>query len=161
MESFVGKMENHEIDIVVGTQMIAKGLDFPKLTLVGVVLADVALSVPDFRAAERAFQLLTQVSGRAGRHYQGQVIIQTYRQDHPSLIFSQHHDVRGFVTQELIHRKELFYPPYSKIACVRFSSLKQSSCHQYALDISHALRSYIDQEHFENRKYWDPHQHRS
>jgi primosomal protein N' (replication factor Y) (superfamily II helicase) len=150
MEEFINKMEDHEIDIVVGTQMIAKGLDFEKLTLVGVVLADVALSLPDFRAAERAFQLLTQVSGRSGRHTQGHVIIQTYRVDHPSLIFSQTHNVTGFMEQELLQREELHYPPYTKMSCIRISSLKQNECHRFSQDLAHHLRTYCEQEKFES-----------
>lgn len=156
MEEFVQKMENHEIDFVVGTQMIAKGLDFEKLTLVGVVLADVALSIPDFRASERAFQLLTQVAGRAGRHTAGQVIIQTYRTDHPSLIFSQTHDVNGFIEQELIQRQELMYPPFTKTACLRISSLREAEAQNIASDLAHHLRSYSEKEKFQHSQILGP-----
>lgn len=156
MEEFVTKMENHELDFVVGTQMIAKGLDFEKLTLVGVVLADVALSIPDFRASERAFQLLTQVSGRAGRHTEGQVIIQTYRMDHPSLVFSQTHDVKGFIEQELLQRQELMYPPFTKTACLRISSLRESEAQTNAHNLAEELRSYSEKEKFQHSQILGP-----
>lgn len=156
MEEFVNKMENHELDFVVGTQMIAKGLDFEKLTLVGVVLADVALSLPDFRASERAFQLLTQVSGRAGRHSAGQVIIQTYRTDHPSLVYSQQHDVKGFIEQELTQRQELFYPPFTKTACLRISSLREREAQDASFELAQELRLYSEKEKFEHSQILGP-----
>ncbi len=156
MEEFVNRMENHELDFVVGTQMIAKGLDFEKLTLVGVVLADVALSLPDFRASERAFQLLTQVAGRAGRHSAGKVIIQTYRTDHPSLVYSQHHDVRGFIEQELAQRQELFYPPFTKTACVRISSLREDEARDVSFELTEQLRLYGEKEKFEHSQILGP-----
>lgn len=156
MEEFVTRMENHDLDFVVGTQMIAKGLDFEKLTLVGVVLADVALSLPDFRASERAFQLLTQVSGRAGRHSEGRVIIQTYRMDHPSLIFSQQHDVRGFIEQELVQRRELFYPPFTKTACLRISSLREAEARDASFNLTEELRVYTEKEKFQHSQILGP-----
>jgi primosomal protein N' (replication factor Y) len=126
LEQLISDVEHRRLDFLIGTQMIAKGLDFPGLELVGVVLADVGFSVPDFRAAERAFQLLTQVSGRSGRHVtgdeRGAVIIQTYNPSHPAIHFTQQHDYVGFVRQELTARAELHYPPYARFASVRFSS---------------------------------------
>lgn len=102
-----------KIDILVGTQMIAKGLDFPKVTLVGVIDADLPLRMEDFRASERAFQLLTQVSGRAGRGDRaGEVYIQTYAPHASSIQFSRHGDVKGFVEEEMELRKEYAYPPF-------------------------------------------------
>lgn len=156
MEDFVNRMEAGNIDFVVGTQMIAKGLDFEKLNLVGVILADVALNLPDFRASERAFQLLTQVSGRSGRHTEGQVIIQTYRMDHPSIVFSQTHDVKGFIEQELQHRQELMYPPFTKTACLRLSSLKQVEVQELASQIVHQLMTYSSSEKFLNTQILGP-----
>ncbi len=109
------KMMAHEIDILVGTQMIAKGWDIPKLMLTGVVLADMGLHIPDFRASERSFQLLTQVGGRAGRRKErGEVIIQTYTPTHPALLCSQTHDYNQFYEQEIYTRKVHDYPPFSK-----------------------------------------------
>ncbi len=124
----IEKIENHKVDIIIGTQMIAKGLDFQKLTLLGVVLADIGFNIPDFRAGERNFQLLTQVSGRPGRHIErGEVIIQTYNPDHPSLAHAQIHDFIGFAEFELQQRKELSYPPFSRMACIRIHGLKLDS----------------------------------
>jgi primosomal protein N' (replication factor Y) len=113
----VNAVLNGEIDILLGTQMVTKGFDFPGVTLVGVVTADIALNVPDFRAAERTFQLLTQVSGRAGRGERpGEVIVQTFSPDHPSIQAASRHDFRGFYHQEIQSREELGYPPYGSLA---------------------------------------------
>ena len=107
------------IDILVGTQMIAKGHDYPNITLVGVVSADATLAIPDFRAPERLFQLLTQVAGRAGRGpAYGQVFIQTYRPEHYSIAFAQHHDFPGFFHDEVQRRQAMLYPPYTRLARV-------------------------------------------
>lgn len=121
LEDLIRRMENREIDILVGTQMIAKGLDFPGLTLVGVVMADVGFSMPDFRASERSFQLMTQVAGRAGRHSAepGRVVIQTYNPDHPAIQFTTNHDFEGFAQYELQERQDLHYSPFSRLALFR------------------------------------------
>ena len=106
-----------KINILLGTQMIAKGLDFPNVTLVGVLNADLSLYAPDFRAGERTFQLLTQVAGRAGRgEMAGEVIIQTSTPHSPSIQFARHHDFDGFVTQELDMRQAFSYPPFTHLA---------------------------------------------
>lgn len=110
-------LESGAIDILVGTQMIAKGHDYPNITLVGVVSADALLAIPDFRAPERLFQLLTQVAGRAGRgHAPGEVFIQTYRPDHYSIAFAQEHDFTGFFQHEVQQRQAMLYPPYARLA---------------------------------------------
>ncbi len=115
-------MRKGEVDILLGTQMISKGLDFPNVTLVGVILADISLNVPDFRASERTFQLLTQVAGRSGRgDKKGEVIIQAYNPEHYAIQFALKKDFAGFVNEELRYRKELKYPPYYKIARILFS----------------------------------------
>ncbi|MCK6553025.1 primosomal protein N' [Candidatus Binatia bacterium] len=112
--------ERQEYDILVGTQMITKGHDIPGVTLVGVLLADQALNFPDFRAAERTFQLLTQVAGRAGRGDRpGRVIVQTLQPEHYSLTCAQQHDYAGFAEVELGHRRELGYPPFSRFVLIR------------------------------------------
>ncbi|NCN95673.1 MAG: primosomal protein N', partial [Bdellovibrionales bacterium] len=118
LEDLIQKMEGHEIDILVGTQMIAKGLDFPLLTCVGLVLADVGFHWPDFRATERSYQLLTQVTGRSGRHSvdPGQVFIQTYSPTHQSVTVAQSHQIEEFYQTELVERKDLNYPPFSRVA---------------------------------------------
>ena len=106
-----------KIDIIIGTQMIAKGLHFPNVTLVGVLNADLGLHVPDFRAGERTFQLLTQVAGRAGRgELEGEVIVQTYTPHSPSIQYARHHDFPGYAEQELDFRKQFGYPPYTNCA---------------------------------------------
>lgn len=106
-----------KIQILLGTQMIAKGLDFPNVTLVGVLNADLSLYAPDFRAGERTFQLLTQVAGRAGRgHMAGEVIIQTATPHSPSIQFARHHDYHGFASQELEMREQFGYPPFTHLA---------------------------------------------
>lgn len=125
--TILGEMRRGRIDILVGTQMVTKGHDFPAITLVGVVSADVSLALPDFRAAERAFQLLTQVAGRAGRGDRpGRVIIQTRQPEHASFRSAQQHDIAGFAAQELPHRLELAYPPYSRMANIRLSSTNEA-----------------------------------
>jgi primosomal protein N' (replication factor Y) len=126
LEQMIREVENREVDLLVGTQMIAKGLDFPGLTLVGLVMADIAFNLPDFRASERSFQLLTQVSGRSGRHLDegaGRVIIQTYNPDHPSITFTCAHDYEGFAGFELGFREALKYPPYGRLAAFRIQGL--------------------------------------
>jgi primosomal protein N' (replication factor Y) (superfamily II helicase) len=114
-----------ELDLLVGTQMIAKGHDIHGVTLVGVVGADVALGLPDFRAAERTFQLLTQVAGRAGRgEVPGKVVLQTYFPDHYAVQYAAHHDFAGFYEKELRFRSWMHYPPYSSLANVMVRSAK-------------------------------------
>ena len=113
----------HELDVLMGTQLVAKGHDVPGVTLVGVILADVSLNRPDFRAAERTFQLLTQVAGRAGRgHDLGTVIIQTYAPRHYSIRCAARHDYAGFAAQEQRYRKQLGYPPFTRLINVRFEA---------------------------------------
>ena len=116
-QRILGALDKGDIDILVGTQMIAKGHDYPNITLVGVVSADASLSVPDFRAPERLFQLLTQVAGRAGRgEGAGHVLMQTYRPGHESLAFACQHDFTGFFEHETGRRRNLMYPPYARLA---------------------------------------------
>lgn len=127
LESAIEAVESGKADILIGTQMIAKGLDFPKLTLVGILLADIGFNFPDFRTAERNFQLLSQVSGRPGRHTKnGEVIIQTYNPDYPSLVYAQKNDFEGFANAELINRRELNYPPFGRLVSVRIQGLDLS-----------------------------------
>jgi primosomal protein N' (replication factor Y) len=117
MERLLIRLHSGEINLLVGTQMIAKGHDIHGVTLVGVVGADYALNLPDFRAAERVFQLLTQVSGRAGRgESPGRVVVQSYHPDHYSIQCAQAHDYRGFTAKEMKYRKWMHYPPYGVIA---------------------------------------------
>ncbi|WP_027090954.1 primosomal protein N' [Cohnella thermotolerans] len=121
-EKWLTQFRERRADVLLGTQMVAKGLDFPRVTLVGVLAADSALKLPDFRAPERTFQLLTQVAGRAGRHeLPGEVIIQTYEPEHPSVALVQQHDYNAFAAQELRHRRVLGYPPFGRLIAVTLS----------------------------------------
>ncbi len=120
VERILARVRAREVDILVGTQMVTKGHDLPFVTLVGVVNADGALSMPDFRAAERTFQLLVQVAGRAGRgDVSGTVYVQTRTPEHWAIACAAHHDVDGFVERELKDREELGYPPFSRLVLVR------------------------------------------
>jgi len=113
----LGDFRLGKIDILVGTQMIAKGLHFPNVTLVGIIYADLSLHIPDFRAGERTFQLITQVAGRAGRgDIEGEVFVQSFTPHHPAIQFARKHDFEGFYDQEITSRRELRYPPLSRIA---------------------------------------------
>jgi primosomal protein N' (replication factor Y) len=113
----LGDFRAGKIDILVGTQMIAKGLHFPNVTLVGIIYADSALHQPDFRAGERTFQLLTQVAGRAGRgDVEGEVFVQAFTPFHPAIQFARRHDFVGFYEQEIEFREQLKYPPASRVA---------------------------------------------
>jgi primosomal protein N' (replication factor Y) len=115
----LGDFAQGKIDILVGTQMIAKGLHFPSVTCVGVINADLALQIPDFRASERVFQLLMQVSGRSGRgQVRGEVFVQTRVPFHPAIQFARHHDYAGFVDQELEFRRSLHYPPFERFILI-------------------------------------------
>src|SRR4030095_4167924 len=112
-----------KIDILVGTQMIAKGLHFPNVTLVGIVNADLGLHLPDFRAGERTFQLLTQVAGRAGRgDVEGEVFVQSFTPFSPSIQFARHHDFDGFWEQEIEFRKKWDYPPFTHLVLIQVRS---------------------------------------
>jgi primosomal protein N' (replication factor Y) len=120
------KVKSRETDILVGTQMIAKGHDFPHVTLVGVICADLSLNFPDFRSSERTFQLLTQVAGRAGRGINpGKVIIQTFNPDHYSIQMARDQDFTEFYREELRFRKELGYPPFSRFINIRIDATSQ------------------------------------
>ena len=109
-------IRNHDVDIIVGTQLVAKGHDFPDITLVGIICADLSLSFPDFRAGERTFQLLAQVAGRAGRgDVPGRVVLQTYNPQHFSILAAKAQDFKTFYEQEIVFRKALNYPPFARI----------------------------------------------
>ncbi|MCR8641714.1 primosomal protein N' [Paenibacillus sp. N1-5-1-14] len=121
-EKLLTRFRNQQADVLLGTQMVAKGLDFPNVTLVGVIAADTVLGLPDFRSAERTFQLLTQVAGRAGRHVlPGEVYVQTYMPEHYAVTASSEHDYGAFARTELSVRGERGYPPYSKMMLITFS----------------------------------------
>ncbi len=132
---------DREIDCLVGTQMVAKGLDFPQVTLVGVVSADTALNLPDFRSAERTFHLLTQVAGRSGRaHLPGRVIVQTYAPHHYAIQAASRHDYETFYRQEIAIRKELNLPPFTRLVQLTVRSPKQSKALGFAEDVAQECR---------------------
>jgi len=127
VEGILARVGAREIDILVGTQMVTKGHDLPNVTLVGVINADAALSMPDFRASERAFQLLVQVAGRAGRgDAPGRVIVQTWDPEHPAIALAARHDVDAFLERELVDRRELGYPPLTRGALVRVEGANEA-----------------------------------
>jgi primosomal protein N' (replication factor Y) (superfamily II helicase) len=134
-----------EIDVLVGTQMITKGFDFPGVTLAAVIFADASLNLPDFRSAERTFQLLTQVAGRAGRGERlGRVIIQTYAPHHYSIRAAREQDYARFIRRELELRRELSYPPFAKLAMVRIEGEDPDSVSRIAAAAAHALARAAD-----------------
>lgn len=125
-ERILRALAGQELDILVGTQMITKGHDFPSITLVGVVAADLSLNVPDFRAGERTFQILTQVAGRGGRgDTPALVIVQTFNPDHYAVRRAQHHDYQGFYEDEIKLRRSLIYPPYARLVNLHISSVRK------------------------------------
>jgi len=134
-----------ELDVLIGTQMVAKGHDVPGVTLVGVLQADVALSMPDFRAAERAFQLLTQVAGRAGRGERpGKVIVQTYRPTHHSLVAAATHDYASFAPTELEARREVGYPPFVRLVVLRLEGPDAARTATFAESLADGIRAACD-----------------
>jgi primosomal protein N' (replication factor Y) len=140
---------NQQADVLIGTQMIAKGLDLPMVTTVGVVLADVGLFLPDFRASERVFNLIEQVAGRAGRGLlPGRVIVQTYNPDHPAIVFAKKHDVQGFARHELAQRKTLELPPYTRLVKFEFADESNDKarhdCEMFARELRRRVQKETD-----------------
>lgn len=137
----LGAFQRGEAEVLLGTQMVAKGLHFPQVTLVGVISADVGLNLPDFRAGERTFQLLTQVAGRAGRgELGGEVIIQTYSPENHAIQCAREHDFLGFFVREVKERRELHYPPFSRLLNVLFRGKDEAEVERAARDFSELLR---------------------
>ncbi|MDD5424094.1 MAG: primosomal protein N' [Candidatus Omnitrophica bacterium] len=135
----------HKLDILIGTQMIAKGHDFPRVTLVGVISADTALNLPDFRSGERTFNLLTQVAGRAGRGSEaGRVIIQTFSPDHYAVRKSVDHDYAGFFDEEIKFRRELGYPPFNHIIDIKLRGRNEERVIKAAHDLAAVLAAHIE-----------------
>ena len=141
LETALDRFRSGESKILVGTQMVTKGHDFPGVTLVGVVSADASLNFPDFRAAERTFQLLTQVAGRAGRGTkEGRVLVQTFETEHYAITSAAEHDFETFISHELGFREELFYPPFAYLCLLRFESDNESSAMNVAREQADKLR---------------------
>ena len=138
------KFRKKEGNVLLGTQMIAKGLDFEDVTFVGVLNADLSLNVPDFRASERTFQLLCQVSGRSGRgNKQGTVLIQTYNPTHYAVTAAAKHDYLEFYQQEMIYRQKAKYPPYCHMVSIMIQSKKEDIVHQTSIEIKEYLEEHI------------------
>ena len=141
-ETILRAFRRHEIDILIGTQMIAKGHDFPNVSLIGVISADTALHLPDFRAAERTFGLLTQVAGRAGRgDIPGKVIIQSYVPGHYAIQSSKDHDYVGFYAKEIVFRKELEMPPYTHLIQLVLSGASEKEVVRQVLLLTRTLQA--------------------
>jgi len=137
----------HETDILVGTQMVTKGHDFPNVTLVGVISADLSLNYPDFRAGEVTFQLLSQVAGRTGRgNMPGKVIIQTFNPSHYAITAAKNHDYTKFFSQETALRRQVNYPPFSLIANVRFLGNSKAKTEKIATHIGMKIRKTIKKQ---------------
>ena len=144
------RFRHGEVQVLLGTQMIAKGLDFPNVTLVGVVNADTGLHLPDFRAGERTFELVTQVAGRTGRgDAGGEVLVQTFNPDHPSIVAAIRHDYIGFVAAELPLREQFKYPPFTSIVRLVFRGGRESVVNQFATATGEAIRQQIVDDNVE------------
>jgi primosomal protein N' (replication factor Y) len=144
-EQVLAAFKAGEVQILLGTQMIAKGLDFPNVTLVGVVNADTALHLPDFRAAERTFQLVAQVAGRTGRGDRpGLVLVQTYCPDHPAILHAVHHDYEGFAASELPVREKFGVPPSGRMIRLIARGPDESALHEYLTSVAAGLREVAD-----------------
>jgi len=139
-QEILDKYRRREANVLLGTQMISKGLDFPDVTLVGVITADTSLNLPDFRSGERTFQMIAQVAGRSGRaSKKGRVIVQTYSPEHYSIEYARYHDYKGFYEQEIMLRREMLYPPFSTIANILISGTVENEVIKYANEISRFL----------------------
>jgi len=144
-ELILSHFSAHRADILIGTQMLAKGLDLPLVTLVGIVLAEVGLNLPDYRAAERSFQVLTQVSGRAGRSpLGGEVVLQTYQPENYVIQAASRHDFGGFYDQELEYRRMLGYPPFNRLIRLEYRHLSQSKAEQEARQLAAIISDQIE-----------------
>lgn len=151
-EEALARFRAGEVKILVGTQMIAKGLDFPNVTLVGVINADTALHFPDFRAAERTFQLVTQVAGRTGRgDLGGRVVVQTYSPDHPAILAAQRHDYAMFANQELPVREEFGYPPFAAMVRLVVRGPNETQMEQFADELAEKLHDQAARQGIEPR----------
>ena len=139
-QEILDRFRARKIDILIGTQMIAKGLDFPNVTLAGILNADSGLAMPDFRASERTFQLIAQMAGRSGRgSTQGEVFVQTLSPGHPAIVHAKTEDYAGFSGIEMAERRELSYPPFSRFICITFRSENETAVAEYARRFAHAI----------------------
>jgi primosomal protein N' (replication factor Y) len=146
-ETILAAFSNHQADILVGTQMIVKGHDFPKVTLVGIIAADLSLYTGDFRASERTFQLLCQAAGRAGRDtLPGEVVIQTYHPEHYSILTAADGDYKSFYEQEMLYRRLMQYPPAAHILLVLITSREEEKAEKTSIHLGEAIKLYLEQK---------------
>lgn len=156
-EIILTHFSNHQADVLVGTQMLAKGLDLPLVTLVGIVLADVGLNFPDPFANEKVFQTLTQVAGRAGRSARGgKVVMQTFMPDHYAIQFAAQHDVNGFYKRELEYRRNLGYPPFARLARLEYRNVDPVKAEEEAEKLAVRLKNKIEAEGFRQTELVGP-----
>ena len=146
-ENIYNTFKERKADILIGTQMISKGLDFKNVTLVGILAADMSINIPDYRAAERTFQIITQVAGRAGRgQKQGKVVIQTYTPEHYSLEYAVNYDYEGFYEKEFTVRALMKYPPFGKILLINGISKKEDLLKNFMHKISNVIKPLVEKE---------------
>ena len=144
-EKMIKDFENHKYDVLLGTQIVAKGLDFENVTLVGIINADTSLNIPNFRSSEETFALLSQVAGRSGRSKKsGEVILQTYNPNHYAIECVKRHDYKDFFNKEMSIRRKLNYPPYYYITYVRVSGKYEDACYKEAMKIKKIFEKYLD-----------------
>jgi primosomal protein N' (replication factor Y) len=156
-EQILQRFSRREADVLVGTQMIAKGLDFPLVTLVGVISADTGLHLPDFRAPERSFQLLTQVAGRAGRaSLPSRVVVQTYTPLHYAVLAAQQHDYHRFFREEMSFRDRARYPPFSRLIRFVYSAEREAECRASAGALRAILERAVTEEGLEGAEIIGP-----
>jgi primosomal protein N' (replication factor Y) len=150
-EAIMAAFRDRRADILVGTQMIAKGLDMPMVTLAGIVNSDTGLNIPDFRASERTFQLLCQVAGRAGRgRWPGRVIVQTYSPEHYAIRLAASHDYQAFYLKEIEYRRQFNYPPFSHLVRLVYSHTNPSTCRREAERLATLIKEKRDSEGITN-----------
>ena len=156
-EAILNRFARHQADVLIGTQMLAKGLDLPSVTLVGIILAEVGLNLPDFRATERTFQLLTQVAGRAGRGDQkGQVILQTYQPEHYVIKNAAEQNYEGFYQHELELRKIIQYPPFTQIVRLEYRNPELREVEEETRQMADEIRSWIEKESIQSIRLVGP-----
>jgi primosomal protein N' (replication factor Y) len=143
VEEVLHRLQEGDLDVLVGTQMVAKGLHFPRVTLVGVVTADTSLFIPDFRSTERTFQLITQVCGRSGRARPGMAVIQTFQPEHPAIALGAKQDYVRFYERELAERRDALYPPFCRLVNIVVSSEDRASAERTAFEAADLLRRHL------------------
>lgn len=145
VEEVLARVQRGDLDILIGTQMVTKGHDFGNVTLVGILQPDQGIHLPDFRAAERSFQVMEQVAGRAGRGERpGRILVQTYSPEHPAIQFLVRHDYEGFARDELAQREAAQYPPYSRMVVLRLEGRDAREVGDAAGDVARCARAVAD-----------------